>query len=792
MTVIITPSGLQSVAPTNPFVSTSSSSTPSSSPITVGHTTFYPNGGVSSSPTTSPITGQTTGGMSYGPSTDSTTTTTTYSNNSSSSNVIPIQSNQILSTQYSPLQLGNYPSGTIINTSTNQVPYAPSSLSQYQSQYGTLTGTSMYLGIQTANVLAPEITSSNINEYYSPSKIFSSGGLVPATGTGGHGTLMMPDTKQFQQNIFDINTATRRGIINFVESAPMVGLSFLGPVGIGIAGAYSFGTGVETLTTPGGKLSIQQNIASLEGAGLPKTISNVVGYSLPVIQIGLGGLGIYSSIESIGTNVLIKNAANINPQLVPGTIVRLSDNTFLQDFTKTQSTSNIKINTFGYSVSTPTEILGGQQVAVVSGTKFLSGKPFVISKGITEIKGSIDMYPSVSGSDITGFKTTPLTENMKFTPSQSIVSYKEFASSNFIKTSTGIKGNINVFTEGKTSTGVYGGLTSPNIGNNFYIAYGGKVNVIELSPPNIPSAPLEITNTFTGGKVGIDVLPPNTKFSFPVTDISIVKQLNEFKVGFESYPNTGLKANVPLNPMTPGTQTLATIPVISAKSISILPRLTSSNTFSGITSPTGLIESNYPTYVGGTSIVSTSLQSSASLRQNLISPVLTMQIPKMNTQFQNTFQNNFANTIQNNNQIYSSLNTQFQITIQTNAPFLTQSNIPSLTSPQITTQIQPPINPKPNIPISPNIPIPFNLKISMGDNSFGSIRNFGAKRITKYTPDFGSLFFNVHGKYKPGRLSKSGLDIRKITKGFSFKTGLESPNILQGGINNMPKKKKKK
>lgn len=48
----------------------------------------------------------------------------------------------------------------------------------------------------------------------------------------------------------------------------------------------------------------------------------------------------------------------------------------------------------------------------------------------------------------------------------------------------------------------------------------------------------------------------------------------------------------------------------------------------------------------------------------------------------------------------------------------------------------------------------------------------GGSRKTGYTPSFSALVFNLRGAYSGGTLSKSGIDFRPITKGFSFNTGL--------------------
>jgi len=55
-----------------------------------------------------------------------------------------------------------------------------------------------------------------------------------------------------------------------------------------------------------------------------------------------------------------------------------------------------------------------------------------------------------------------------------------------------------------------------------------------------------------------------------------------------------------------------------------------------------------------------------------------------------------------------------------------------------------------------------------GFNGELGLRDFGAKRNTRYVPSFTALVFKIQGSYKAGKLSKSGLDFRPITSNFSF------------------------
>jgi len=83
---------------------------------------------------------------------------------------------------------------------------------------------------------------------------------------------------------------------------------------------------------------------------------------------------------------------------------------------------------------------------------------------------------------------------------------------------------------------------------------------------------------------------------------------------------------------------------------------------------------------------------------------------------------------------------------------------------------------------SPTIRIPFNeapterkpyiFNFRFGGLELPSNVFKGGKRRTGYTPSFSALVFNIKGSYKSNRLSRSGLNFRPITKGFSFPTGI--------------------
>lgn len=48
------------------------------------------------------------------------------------------------------------------------------------------------------------------------------------------------------------------------------------------------------------------------------------------------------------------------------------------------------------------------------------------------------------------------------------------------------------------------------------------------------------------------------------------------------------------------------------------------------------------------------------------------------------------------------------------------------------------------------------------------VNNYPARRVTQYTPSYSALVFKIGGSYRAGRLSKSGLDFRPVTRGFSI------------------------
>lgn len=55
-----------------------------------------------------------------------------------------------------------------------------------------------------------------------------------------------------------------------------------------------------------------------------------------------------------------------------------------------------------------------------------------------------------------------------------------------------------------------------------------------------------------------------------------------------------------------------------------------------------------------------------------------------------------------------------------------------------------------------------------GDLGLSSNILKGGKRAVAYTPSFSALIFNLRGSYRTGKLSKSGIEFRPITKGFKF------------------------
>ena len=103
--------------------------------------------------------------------------------------------------------------------------------------------------------------------------------------------------------------------------------------------------------------------------------------------------------------------------------------------------------------------------------------------------------------------------------------------------------------------------------------------------------------------------------------------------------------------------------------------------------------------------------------------------------------------------------------------------IPALDMPTgtVTRQItRPVINPVINPDFTPNgnppyIP-PFMLK-GLDDSELSNRVLKGGKKKTQYSPSAWALIFKVAGKYKAGKLSKSGIDFRPITKGFKIKVG---------------------
>lgn len=66
-------------------------------------------------------------------------------------------------------------------------------------------------------------------------------------------------------------------------------------------------------------------------------------------------------------------------------------------------------------------------------------------------------------------------------------------------------------------------------------------------------------------------------------------------------------------------------------------------------------------------------------------------------------------------------------------------------------------------------PNPYFLGIGLPSSQAG--RFSGGRKKTQYVPSYSALLFKIGGTYKGSRLSKSGIDFRPITKGYSFERG---------------------
>ena len=77
----------------------------------------------------------------------------------------------------------------------------------------------------------------------------------------------------------------------------------------------------------------------------------------------------------------------------------------------------------------------------------------------------------------------------------------------------------------------------------------------------------------------------------------------------------------------------------------------------------------------------------------------------------------------------------------------------------------------PNIIVPPPPPpptIPFGFPGGSGGRKFFGYSFLRSSRLTRYVPSYSALFFGLKGSYKPGKLSKSGLDYRPITPGYKL------------------------
>lgn len=142
------------------------------------------------------------------------------------------------------------------------------------------------------------------------------------------------------------------------------------------------------------------------------------------------------------------------------------------------------------------------------------------------------------------------------------------------------------------------------------------------------------------------------------------------------------------------------------------------------------------------------LKSSTSQFQNL-----KLGINSRTSQIVNT------NSIQIQNIISKTLQSQSIKQIQSQSQALSQTSITKLVQVNKLIIIETPKTPK----------IPSILHI--GGGKFFKSKGFGGLKKTRYSPSYTALLFNIRGNYKGGKLKKSGLDFRPITKGYKLTGG---------------------
>ena len=89
----------------------------------------------------------------------------------------------------------------------------------------------------------------------------------------------------------------------------------------------------------------------------------------------------------------------------------------------------------------------------------------------------------------------------------------------------------------------------------------------------------------------------------------------------------------------------------------------------------------------------------------------------------------------------------------------------------ITKSINQPHIPTPTLVAPSSVVFPVIPTFNMGGGRFFKSRVFGGLKKTRYSPSYSALVFNLRGSYKGGKLSKSGLDFRPITKGYNLTGG---------------------
>jgi len=211
-------------------------------------------------------------------------------------------------------------------------------------------------------------------------------------------------------------------------------------------------------------------------------------------------------------------------------------------------------------------------------------------------------------------------------------------------------------------------------------------------------------------------------------------------------------------------------PIVKTATKVTTPLTKSGGVLFPLVSATQLIETNYPSYVGGTSI-----KYEVSTKEQLSTRVKTFEAFSSGLDTSQGLRlKNIPLLASPSGLTQRGATSIIQIPSQIQIP--KQIERPRQTPKQITTSPRSPGFPTPIIPTKIKFPLPeFKFVFGFGDEQ-GRGKKIRAVRISRYVPSYTALVFNIQGKEPKG--VETGLRLRPITKGFSF-ANLFSPKRVR-------------